>query len=331
MMKKLDIRNRRRGFTLIELLIVIGLLGALTALVLPAMMADRETAIVGICDYNQAGTIRVLKQFQEITGLLPDGLHTGLADTAGTATMDLPAAFKTPNLSNLSSTVDTLTTEEAAALNEIGITKIAYGEGNSASSLLYERLGYQDVAQGLPVIVCTSSWVDDSGTDPFSFDGKGITVYENEGFSKVIAMFIAPTVDWEAQSNNNRWVKGVSTGMELEGSCPIPDSDFAYYVAYVGVRPFGYADYTVNEGSAPVPSQDTAATFADMKTAVEDAISGDWSAIGSWTDAANGLSSTASSTNSTTSVTATYTVTFYENPTAKLLGTSCPECGITNP
>jgi prepilin-type N-terminal cleavage/methylation domain-containing protein len=50
------------GFTLIELLIVIGLLGALTALILPRLAADHEEAMGDVCDYNQAGTVRVLTQ-----------------------------------------------------------------------------------------------------------------------------------------------------------------------------------------------------------------------------------------------------------------------------
>ncbi|NMA45119.1 MAG: type II secretion system protein GspG, partial [Lentisphaerae bacterium] len=58
-------RVMRSQFTLIELLIVIGLLGALTALILPSLMADREEALGDVCDYNQAGTVRVLKQFKQ--------------------------------------------------------------------------------------------------------------------------------------------------------------------------------------------------------------------------------------------------------------------------
>ncbi|MFW5864150.1 MAG: type II secretion system protein, partial [bacterium] len=52
-------KNRKSGFTLIEMLVVIGLLGALTALVLPSLTANREEALGDVCDYNQAGTVRV--------------------------------------------------------------------------------------------------------------------------------------------------------------------------------------------------------------------------------------------------------------------------------
>ena len=84
-MKRIHTKTPNRGFTLIELLIVIGLLGALTALVLPSLTADREEALGSICDYNQAGTVRTLRQFASMMGHYPNQFHTGLyTETATT-------------------------------------------------------------------------------------------------------------------------------------------------------------------------------------------------------------------------------------------------------
>lgn len=99
----------RRGFTLIEPLIVIGLLGALAALVLPSMMADREKALEKICDYNNAGTLRVLKQYQAFTGNLPDGLHTGLKVATGAASSDKMDGMPSAQVTNVNSDGSTTT------------------------------------------------------------------------------------------------------------------------------------------------------------------------------------------------------------------------------
>lgn len=340
MMRKFDIRRRRGGFTLIELLIVIGLLAALTALVLPALMADRETAIVGICDYNQAGTIRVLNQFQGITGMLPNGMHSGIQADQSTL-MDLPPAFK-ENPTNFSS-VSALTQNEADSLNTVGITKLAYGDGDISLTNLDDRLGYQPVASGLPVLCCTNQWIDDGG-NPFSFDGKGIAVYEAEGYTKVAVLFIAPTTDWDAKSNNNRWVDGVSTGMELEGTCPIPDSEFAYYVAYVGLRSVGaYVssyDVTPISGQTFTPGNSTERTAAitTQKTACEGqhTLSADYESYvwvtGSDSDGNETHTLHEHDDQGTLPDKVTnFVITVLDEASGKLLGTSCPECGITNP
>lgn len=344
MKTSVSVRKPRSGFTLIELLIVIGLLGALALLVLPALMADRETALANVCDYNQAGTLKVLNQFEQLTGKIPNGLHSGLQDPTSALPMQgLPAALLV-NV-NRSGTIQPLTADEATALQNIGLQQIAYGAGDKTATTEADRLGYEAPAASQNVICCTTDWQDDGG-ELYSFDGKSVSVYESEGVTKVVALFITPTTDWEAKEGNNRWVQGVSLGMDIEGKCPIPNSDFAYYIAYVGVTG-SYADYTagtfqVGTGTPgspaiPAPTSTRGATTAILEAAIDAAISAttNWTA-GTWADGtvANTRVMTASyddSSGNTGSV--QYTVTDHPNasPSAELLGTSCPECGVINP
>ncbi len=80
----------RKNFSLIELLIVIGIMGALAALILPAF-SDSETAAKDTaCDYNQAGTLRYLTMFRAANGVYPSGFHTGANDMTATQTLREP-------------------------------------------------------------------------------------------------------------------------------------------------------------------------------------------------------------------------------------------------
>lgn len=265
--------KKNSGFTLIELLIVIGLLGALTALILPSLSADREDAIGDVCDYNQAGTVRVLKQYKQLTGVYPDDMHNGMTSTGSDAVAmgGIPDAQAPNMLDNIETTRHALTANEAISLAEAGIDSICSGTG----------LNRTVVAEGVNVATCTTDWLDDTPAS-YSFDGVGIADWLSgdidgngtagdsdidEGPGVVVVFWIAPTTNWEVdQENANKdWGKGnVELGIDLEGQCPVPvenmtggEPDFSYYMAYFKV----YSD-----GS-----------------------------------------------------------------TAKLIGTSCPECGVINP
>ena len=53
-----------RFFSLIELLIVVAIIGALVALVLPHMESNEQEAKDTACDYNSYGTLRYLTMFR---------------------------------------------------------------------------------------------------------------------------------------------------------------------------------------------------------------------------------------------------------------------------
>lgn len=239
MMTYLTKRNRakRHGFTLIELLIVIGLLGALTALILPSLSASREDALLDVCDYNQAGTVRTLVQYANLYGVLPDQMHTGLGANDAVARanlMDMPTLNDAGN-------------EEALAENFLRVGSSHQLTANQAASLIaggianlaYDAYTIVPTAADVYVAVVTADWEDDGGAG-YTFKGRsleqlGVTGAGADGV--LIPLFIAPTMDWESGYGSvNDWAAkaDVQIKVDLEGACPIPaDSEFRYYVAYV--------------------------------------------------------------------------------------------------
>jgi prepilin-type N-terminal cleavage/methylation domain-containing protein len=227
-------KMNKQGFTLIELLIVIGLLGALISLVLPSLTGSRETALLDVCDYNQAGTARTLVQYVNLYGQLPDAMHTALvdestADVAGANYLGLPEASE----ANFHDSTIALTANQAASLIAGGLVNLAYDEG------------YNPVptAAGMFVAVVEDDWVDDAG-DPYGFRARNLTdlgVVDGSGDAPgpegiLIPLFITPTMNWASgHGSDEDWSGGnMQLAIDLEGSCPIPvDADFRYYIAYV--------------------------------------------------------------------------------------------------
>lgn len=246
-------RRLRSSFTLIELLIVIGLLGALTALILPSLSADREEALADVCDYNQAGTVRVLKQYKQLTGVYPDQMHTGLASaTAAGAIAGLPDNQTYNMVTNAAVNQTVLTAEEVASLTAAGIDTVCSGTGLNVNNVAATTF-VAHVAGGTAI-----AWVGDEDTSgdgsigdgdaEMTFDGATVTEWVTDSnpmdgkAGSIVCLWIAPTIDWAAASGGNGdWSKGnVNLGIDLAGKCPIPakstadgvDPEFAYYLAY---------------------------------------------------------------------------------------------------
>jgi cobaltochelatase CobN len=243
------------GFTLIELLIVIGLLGALTALILPRFAADREEAMGDVCDYNQAGTVRVLKQYNQIAGCYPSDMHNGMDGTGAAAAgmPGLPSAQVGHMVAAIATTRHALTAGQAASLTNAGIAGICSGVGLARTA----------VAADVHVAAACSAtganpWNGESGGE-IAFDGIKISDWAtatgtpswDSGAGPVVALWIAPTTDWARTGGSNKdWTRGnVQVGLDLAGQSPVPaegltpgsDPAFAYYIAYFKVYNDGTA------------------------------------------------------------------------------------------
>ncbi len=253
-MKKVE----KKFFSLIELLIVIGIMGALAALILPAFSTTESAAKDTACDYNQAGTLRYLTMFRSANGVYPSGFHTGLQD-AGAAIMDNLTPAAENNFGTNGSQIATLSADEVDSLKKAGIVQLAYGVK-----------GAEDLSATMKVVAVdgTKNWTEevDAVTGDIVPAGAALTVRgakmtdiaalgasatatvedvagqfrkANEADFKVVPFFVAPTIDWETYYDGGPNESKISIAMA--GKCPWGDDGQArYYITFFKV----YADGT---------------------------------------------------------------------------------------
>lgn len=246
--QKMD-QNKKGGFTLIELLIVIGLLGALAAMVLPKLSANRGAALANVDDYNAGGTARTLSMFNQLTGQYPDGLHTGLnTNTVSDAwtLSGMPEGMSKTTSSKVSHAIAALTKEEAASLVAAGMDTVSFDYGLNTTSVT-----------NLPVVLKPSknaaSWKYGSSKTMVTFDGVSLDdLIDEDGNDtddySLVMLYVTPTADWTVENNGNSdWGEGnVTLSMELPAQSTLPTAnadggavDFAYYAAWFKVDLLG--------------------------------------------------------------------------------------------
>lgn len=262
----------RKNFSLIELLIVIGIMGALAALILPAFSDSESAAKDTACDYNQAGTLRYLQMFRSANGVYPTGFHTGgsTATWAGTgAETDVElTTCATYNFSNTNASED-LALEGgngenyAGSLINAGIVTLAYGQGDAAAFVELSNTAVTVKA----VKECdegATTWTEE--LDPLTGEvnptGAPLTLRgvslghvaqigqlddmstadtkclqfraTDEPKFKIVPLYVAPTMDWEKYYVDGPNESKVSISMP--GKCPWgSDGKARYYIAFFKV------------------------------------------------------------------------------------------------
>jgi prepilin-type N-terminal cleavage/methylation domain-containing protein len=250
----------KQGFSLIELMIVVVIIGALTAIILPQFnMSETEAKDAG-CDASNYGTLRQLINFKSVNGVYPSRLHTGFEDetsadavamgaTAGAAALADVTAY---NLTNETATVN-LSANQAASLNAAGIDIIAAG-GFGVNAV------FTEVTNNVAVRSIDQDWFegfhDDGSVDTdtaVTINGLPIFAYASadpqldyevgnaiddlddvDGI--VVPLFAAPTADW-----GNAVVDGASmeskVGVAQAGGCPWLEAgdEFRYYITFFKV------------------------------------------------------------------------------------------------
>lgn len=261
----------RKCFSLIELLIVIGIMGALAALILPSFSDFETSAKDTACDYNQAGTLRYLNMFKSANGVYPSGFHTGL--DSSNAVLDNLTVAASYNFGTASESTN-LTEAMTESLQNAGIVSLAYDKSGLAESLVAGvDDGSGNITGGSVVRAVSTStdWteaidpatgeIDASADEPLTFRGVPISDIaalgaaattpseavgdiaanaihnfrkDGEPAFKIVPLFVAPTVDWETYYSDGPNDSKVS--ISLAGKCPWGDDGTArYYIAFFKV------------------------------------------------------------------------------------------------
>lgn len=198
-------RKEKKAFSLIELMIVIVIIGALTAIILPSFDVSESEAKNSASDASSYGTLSQLTKFNALYGAYPSKLHTGFeaeSNTAGssklmgdsTGVADLPKLLELNMASggqskhfNLST--DTNATNIKASLRKAGMYYLSAGgfpTSLSSSSNVNVAFVDLDAANTSSITVCyiTSNWynsfsVGDTGvadTSKLNTSGEPVTI-----------------------------------------------------------------------------------------------------------------------------------------------------------
>jgi len=263
-------KPKKQYFSLIELLIVIAILGALVALILPSLESSEDDAKDTACDYNNYGTLRYVTMFESVNGVYPSGFHTGLeADIDNANTMAGLAGFTCANMIGnpdgftLTATGDenednmwqaaTTTAASAAgnivnealgantlaSLQKAGIMHLAYGN-NTATAIdaTSHVIKVGDAAQLLEDQVNTDGLITLADGSNITINGRSIPDYIAAG-DVCVPLFVAPTIDWDHYYPEESITVGVRSskiGIGLPGKCPhLKKEAFRYYICLFSV------------------------------------------------------------------------------------------------
>jgi len=260
----------RKSFSLIELLIVIAIMGALAALILPAFSDSETQAKDTACDYNNAGTLRYVTMFKAANGVYPSGFHTGMNAATGDVTVQTKDendadkdAMATVTAGNMTGATEALDAAYIASLQNAGIAQLAYGKeaaediANAAvtpraisgdwSDSMNADGTHKTITDGGEALtlkgVPLSTWVSAGNKELGADDGAGGTVAldgdekrcrkADEPSFKIVPLFAASTIDWEKAYPYNSASQDSKVSVAMEGKCPWLDAGtFRYYICF---------------------------------------------------------------------------------------------------
>ena len=247
-------KRARAGFSLIELMIVVVIIGALVAIIIPQFNASESEAKDAGCDASNYGTLRQISNYRSLNGVYPSRLHTGFESDAGSG-----APMGTSDCSKLASVTATnfvskstwaaLTADQASSLAKAGIVKLAYG-GFGINADFVPTTG------GVHVARVTASWLEDhnDNTTIVTVNGVDLKDYvqvdpydssaspEEDGI--VVPLIAAPTADFDNYylgSESAKYASKVSVAQV--GACPWVEkgTEFPFYVCFFKVYDDGRA------------------------------------------------------------------------------------------
>jgi len=209
--------NRKQlPFTLIELIIVIAILSALTALILPAFSTTEKDAKETSDAYNSRGIVRYVQMFQNANGSYPSGFHTGLM-TDGATPMPLPETFGVEDgeLED-DGPMEIITVSDTAATPASGDTSAAdaklYITSLKTAGINYLTAGDVAEATATPLkntsvtIPALQVKTDNDEVKDLLFNGRQLKNWikpeqfemgEHHENGIIVALFLTPNVDWE--------------------------------------------------------------------------------------------------------------------------------------
>lgn len=250
MFSKSQKKVKRTFFSLIELLIVIGIMGALTALILPQFNNAEDSAKDGGCDYNNAGTLRYISMFRATNGVYPTGFHTGLnaagddtvteleggCDANGDDDTDdtaMAAATDENIMLSTATTLEALGAGSLASLQNAGIITAAYGNADAVT--LTDTSVVAKITSS-----ATTEWQD--GGETLKIKGKALSTFVDADYD-VIPLFVASTINWDTAftgGSENGAQQDSPVQIALEGKCPwLGDGGFRYYICFFKVDKTG--------------------------------------------------------------------------------------------
>lgn len=223
-----------KPFSLIELLIVIAIMGALAALILPHFTQSESAAKDTVCDYNQAGTVRFINMFNTANGAYPTGFHTGYW-TAGEALGDDYRTEPTATNMGASTALTDTTTKFITSLKAAGITTLADGTGTASTISTSTKV--------CQITATSTDWYEDATettpTKTVTINGRTLPEILNGSTDIIVPLFAAPTIDWDKAYVGGETKVDSKVSVPLVGKCPWPaDGTLRYYICFFRV----YAD-----------------------------------------------------------------------------------------